>query len=138
MNFDRITPVLYLGQKIDSQELHDALVQEGITHVINLWSGNPEPIWQGPVLTLKQEDDRTPRPINQTLLGVEYAWHTQKLYVHCQWGLGRAPSMTYAILRSRGLTKDQAVDLIVTSRPKCKGNWEHYIDSIEEGLCLIE
>jgi len=137
-NYSKITPTLLLGQKIIDQTFHDSLVTEGVTHVINLWSGIPEPIWKGPVLTLEQQDDGTPRPLEQTKAGVEYASMVEQskgiLYVHCQWGLGRAPSMTYAILRSRGLSQGNARALINLERPKCVGCWEHYIPSIEKAL----
>lgn len=137
MNFDSITPTLLLGQKIDTQEFADALTKEGVTRVINLWSGKPELIWDGDYLTLQQEDDGTPRPADQVQAGIKYAAEVpsgQKLYVHCQWGLGRGPSMTYAILRSQGYPTDIATLLINTQRPRCKGNWEHYIPSIEKAL----
>lgn len=132
MNYDEIVPNLYCGQKIDSQEFNDALVQEGITHVINLWSGIREPYWKGLTLNLNQDDDGTPRPPEQTIAGIEFAKIATKLYVHCQWGMGRAPSMIYAILRSRGMTQKELIPLINLRRPiAAKGNWERYIPSIE-------
>jgi hypothetical protein len=136
MNFNVITPTLILGQKIIAPEFLEALKAAGVTRVINLWSGIPEPLWQGEVLTLKQEDDGTPRPKDQILAGIKYASEKpdEILYVHCQWGLGRAPTMTYAILRSRGMSQAEATDLINTRRPVSKGNWEHYIPSVEEAL----
>ena len=136
MNFDFITPALVVGQKIDTQELADALAAAGVTRVINLWSGIPEPLWKGDVLTLKQEDDGTPRPKDQILAAVAYAASVpegQVLYVHCQWGIGRAPAMAYAILRRRGMSREEATRLIVEKRPKAT-SWQHYIPSIEEAL----
>ena len=106
MNFNFITSTLAVGQKIDTQEFADALKAAGVTHVINLWSGITEPVWTGNVLTLKQDDDGTPRPKDQVLAGIKYASEVPEggiLYVHCQWGLGRAPTMAYAILRAWGI-----------------------------------
>lgn len=139
-NYNLIETDLLLGQKIDTQEMLDALIRDGVTHVINLWSGKPEPHWQGAVLTLSQEDDGTPRPLDQTRAGVAFAAECKrvggKLYVHCQWGLGRAPSMTYAILRSRGYTREAAITAINTARQRSAGNWEHYILSIEQAFVV--
>jgi hypothetical protein len=138
MNYDKVLNNLFIGQKIDTQELHDALVKEGVTNVINLWSGNPEPIWKGPVLTLNQEDDGTPRPIDQTRAGIAYAKEVFSsggiLYVHCQWALRRAPSLAYGILRSLGYTSSAAKELINLSRPRCNNWWDCYIPSIEAAL----
>lgn len=134
MNFSFITPTLIVGQKIITQEFADALIAAGVTHVINLWSGNPEPIWKGDVLTLKQDDDGTPRPKDQVLAGIAYARESGILYVHCQWGIGRAPAMAYAILRSRGVASWEAMKLININRPAAKGNWEHYMASVEEAM----
>jgi predicted protein tyrosine phosphatase len=137
MNFNFITPTLIVGQKIITQEFADALIAAGVTRVINLWSGNPEDIWKGDVLILKQDDDGTPRPKDQVLAGIAYAAAVpegQVLYVHCQWGLGRAPTMAYAILRSRGVGSWEAMKLININRPVAKGNWEHYMASVEEAM----
>jgi hypothetical protein len=136
VNFDFITPALAVGQKIDTQELADALEAAGVTRVINLWSGISEPFWKGDVLTLKQEDDGTPRPKDQTTAAIAYAASVPEgevLYVHCQWGIGRAPAMAYAILRSRGMSREEATRLIVEKRPKATG-WFCYIPSVEDAL----
>lgn len=140
MNFDFITPSLAVGQKIDSPELVSALLLAGVQRVINLWSGNPEPLWVGDILTLKQEDDGTSRDRDQVLAGVRYANAVPDriLYVHCQWGLGRAPAMAYAILRSRGWSRGDAQALINLKRPRAAtGGWERYIPSIEEALTQL-
>ena len=136
MNFDFVTPTLAVGQKIDTQEFADALKAAGVTHVINLWSGISEPFWKGDVLTLAQEDDGAPRSKDQVLAGVAYAAAVpegQVLYVHCQWGIARAPAMAYAILRSRGMSGEDAARLIVAKRPKATG-LGRYIPSVEEAL----
>lgn len=139
MNLDFITDQLAVGQKINSQEFADALVKLGITHVLNLFAGDKESFWRGPVRYVPQEDDGTPRTSEQISAVIQYADIVLacggKLYIHCQWGLGRAPSTCYAILRHRGMSRENAVLLICTERPQCAAwNWQQYIPSIERAL----
>lgn len=141
MNFDFIVPEIAVGQKIDSEEFADSLRAAGITRVLNLFAGDTEAFWNGPVLYLAQEDDGTPRDPEKIRAAIEYAMPVlaegseEKLYIHCQWGLGRAPSTCYAILRSMGIAGDDAAALIDRRRPRCaKWNWRQYIPSIEEAL----
>lgn len=141
MNFDFITERLAIGQKIDSEEFASALIASGVTHVVNLWS-ETEPLWSGgPVLSFlkPQEDDGTPRNVERTREVVRFAIAAfkdyRKVYVHCQWGLGRAPSMAYAILRTLEMKGPIAAALINERRPRCaEYNWEKYIPSVEEAL----
>lgn len=141
MNFDFITDCLAVGQKIDTAEFAEALQSAGITHVLNLFAGDRETFWSGPVCYLPQEDDGTPRNPEQVRAAVRYAFEVigygGKLYIHCQWGLGRAPSTCYAILRQLALSRELAVSLIKRKRPRCADwHWENYIPSIEEALSL--
>jgi protein-tyrosine phosphatase len=141
VNFDFITPEIAVGQKIDSLEFAEALRAAGISHVLNLFAGDRETFWTGPVLYLAQEDDGTPRHPEQICAAVNYALPlidegtTSKLYIHCQWGLGRAPSTCYAILRMIGISREDAASLINRRRPRCaKWGWEQYIPSIEQAI----
>lgn len=140
MNFNFVTERIAVGQKIDSQEFADALTAAGITHVINLYC-EAEPFWKGNALSFSnpQEDDGTPRDANRVRECVRYAFDVLrdggKLYVHCQWGLRRAPSTVYVILRRFGFTRDDAIRLINSTRVRASTeNWEHYIASVEAAL----
>ena len=140
MNFDFITERLAVGQKIDNQEFADALKAAGITHAVNLF-GEAEPVWAGPSLSFPspQDDDGTPRRPEVVLACVRYAFDAirdgGKVYVHCQWGIGRAPSVAYAILRRFGLTREEAAALVNAKRPRAATwGWEKYIPSIEDAL----
>jgi protein-tyrosine phosphatase len=139
VNFDFITENIAVGQKIDSQVFADALAAAGITHVLNLFSGNQETFWTGAVCYVPQEDDGSPRTHAQIARAISYAFESLrdggKLYIHCQWGLGRAPSTCYAILRRLGFTREEAIARICAKRPRCAAwNWQQYISSIEEAL----
>lgn len=143
MNFDFILPEIAVGQKINSAEFAQALRSAGITHVLNLFAGDRETFWDGPVLYLAQEDDGAARDPEQIRAAIRYALplvdegSKAKLYIHCQWGLGRAPSTCYAIMRAMGISRDDAVSLINRRRPQCaRWNWAQYIPSIEEALDL--
>lgn len=141
MNFDFITLEIAVGQKIDSHEFAEALLAAGITHVLNLFAGDQETFWTGPVLYIPQQDDGTPRDPEQIRAALRYALplmdegSNAKLYIHCQWGLGRAPSTCYAVIRGMGISREDAVALINKRRPRCANwNWEQYIPSIEQAL----
>lgn len=139
VNFDFITERIAVGQKIDTQEFADALCAAGLTHVINLHGGHEEAFWKEN-LYLPQEDDHSPRSTDQIRAGIVYAFDALakggKVYIHCQWGLGRAPSMAYAILRAFGFSQQQAITTLEFARPKCAAwTWKEYIPSIEEALC---
>jgi protein-tyrosine phosphatase len=139
MNFDFITENIAVGQKINSLEFAEALRAAGITHVLNLFAGDEETFWTGSVCYVPQEDDGTPRTREQVFAAIICAIAVfnagGKLYIHCQWGLGRAPSACYAILRKSGLSPDEAISLINRKRPRCaRWDWQQYIPSIEEAL----
>ena len=137
MNFDFITERIAVGQKIDTQGFAIALRDAGITHVINLFS--PEQFWMGETLCLAQEDDGTPRPAEHIHAAIKFAFKVLakggKLYIHCQWGIGRAPATCYAILRAFGIGEEEAIQLLETRRPRCAAwTWKQYITSIEVAL----
>lgn len=139
-NFDFLTDTLACGQKIDSEALAAALRSCGVTHVLNLWGGHGELVWDWNAEHVPQEDDGSPRTKEQVKASVSYAKHAMSqggvLYVHCQWGLGRAPSACYAILRSQGLSPEDA-SKAVNQRQAAKNyrpNWSRYVPSIEEAL----
>ena len=139
MNFDFVTERIAIGQKIESQEFAEALRAAGITHVLNLFRGDLESFWRGHVRYVPQEDDGSPRTTAQVKMAVDYAFDVLrdggKLYIHCQWGLGRSPAACYAILRHFGFSQDEAVALINKKRPRCATwNWQGYIPSIEQAL----
>jgi protein-tyrosine phosphatase len=139
MNADRILEDLYVGQKIDSESFRDELVRLGVTHVLNLFE--PETIWEGNSLYLPQEDDGSPRVAAQVRCGLDYYAEVKAakgvLYVHCQWGLGRAPAMCYALLRANGQREQEALDTVNACRrvaAKYNPHWQRYIPSIESAL----
>jgi hypothetical protein len=141
MNFDFITEQIAVGQRINSAALAKLLRDCGITHVLNLFAGDSEAFWTGDVRYVPQEDDGSPRTPEQLLAAIQYenecARSGGKLYIHCQWGLGRAPATCYAILRAHGMTMDDAVALICRQRPSCaQWTWRQYIPSIESALCF--
>lgn len=139
MNFDFIIPEIAVGQKIDSHEFAQALREAGITHVLNLFAGDQETFWDGATFYLPQEDDGTPRSVQQIHQAIAHfdcvLRRRGTLYIHCQWGLGRAPAMCYAIMRAMGISREDAAPLINRRRPRCaKWSWEQYIPSIEQAL----
>ena len=95
----------------------------------------------GPNLSFSnpQDDDGTPRNPGRVLACVRYAFDAildgGKVYIHCQWGLGRAPATAFAVLRRFGSERDEAVQLINTTRVRAATwGWERYIPSIEKAL----
>lgn len=57
----------------------------------------------------------------------------KKVYVHCQNGHGRAPTLVAALLIKQGKTTDEAIELIKSKRPSI-----HLTDTQKESLKMWE
>lgn len=147
MNISRVLDDLYVGQRPTDAQFVAELMGIGVTHVLNLL---PEPIpgcssdldfWDGPFLRIPQEDNGSPRKAEQIVQGIAYYAMVKRaggaLYIHCQFGLGRALAMTYGIMRAVGWTMNDAIRRINVCRKvaeKYEPNWTRYIASIEAAL----
>jgi hypothetical protein len=65
--------------------------------------------------------DENPPTLKQLKTGVSFIEqnirHGRKVYIHCQAGMGRAPTMAAAYLITKGFPLDKAVEMIKEGRP---------------------
>jgi dual specificity phosphatase 3 len=134
-DFNFVTQRLATGAAINDDADARALVNAGITHVVDcraefndatlLLPYGIEYLYNG------TDDDGQPKTAAwfqtsilfvQRALGHHWAAHDKhhmtRVYVHCAAGLNRGPSTLYAVLRAWGLTATQTTDLIRAARPQ--------------------
>ena len=122
MKYSQITPEIYVGSQYRSLGKH-RLERLGVTGSINLRVEFDDRI-HGLVLKdycyLPVVNGDAPT-LEQLTAGVSFIQQVLaaggKVYIHCQAGLGRAPTMAAAYFVSQGYTLAEAVRLIQKSRP---------------------
>ena len=123
MDFDQVTEHLYVGGRLEPGDWY-ILAELGITVNVNLqaeaqdrFNGTspevylwlPTPDWYGPGV---EAIDIGARFIDQMIrLG-------RKVYVHCNAGVGRAPTIAAGYLIVSSLTLEDALRVIKEKRPK--------------------
>ncbi|MGI8657568.1 MAG: protein-tyrosine phosphatase family protein [Candidatus Limnocylindria bacterium] len=108
------------------------LADEGVTHVIDLRSeASDDPaVMRSLELAWRRVpiDDRS-APTNQQLAEIN-AWldandEQPVVYVHCEGGLGRAPTIATALLMQRGFTRAEAHRFILAVRSAASPTPDH-------------
>ncbi len=123
MNWSQITDQIYVGTNFCCQMHFDAeLSAEGITADISLEAEKVDtPIGIGYYIWIPVLDHTAPT-LEQFDFGVATIEKLielgKKIYVHCQHGHGRAPTMVAAYLISAGMSADEAIGLVKTKRPE--------------------
>lgn len=120
-----VTERIALGSAVVTQEHVQALIADGVTHVLDcrLAEGG-EALYQGTTvryLANPTADDGKPKPDEWFKKGIGFvltalAVPKSRILIHCMLGVSRSPSMTYAVLRSLGHAPDDAVKLIKRAR----------------------
>ncbi len=120
--YNKITDYIYLGTNQCCQ-LHfkKELLRKGIKADISLEKERIDaPFGVDYYLWLPVKDHTAPSQ-KQLTLGVNFIANLIKnkikVYIHCQRGHGRAPTLIAAYLISKGKTVEQAVDFIKKKRP---------------------
>ena len=126
MDMTWVTGRIAVGGGIWNEENMAAVVQAGISHVIDMqieFDDTPlaEPFGVE-VLWNPIDDDFQPKPPEVFQRGVDFAVQAleaegNKLFIHCAAGVHRAPMMTLAVLCSSGWTPETARELIEKRRP---------------------
>lgn len=123
-DYDRVAPWLLLGPALDEAG-YRTLAREGVTHVLDLRSersDDPE-LMRSLALDWLQVpiDDQMPPTHEQ--LAVVSRWLDASssptppvVYIHCEGGLGRSPTLAVALLMQRGYTRAEAHRLVATAR----------------------
>ena len=140
MDLSWITDQIAVGGGIWNEAKMIDIVRAGVTHIVNMqieFDDRPlaEP-YGVKVLWNPMEDDFQPKPAAALQRGVDFVQealrHPQnRVFIHCAAGVHRAPMMTLAVLRARGVTLDDAKRLISTRRPLADFA-DVYVKSVED------
>lgn len=129
MDFNFVTARLATGAAIGSMMDVNALIAAGVGAIVDcrddfddgpLLAGNPGIAY----LWNPTADDGQVKPTSWFGRSLDFALPLLskprvKILCHCAAGVNRGPSTLFAILRSLGLSHQQAHDLIVAARPIC-------------------
>lgn len=131
MNWNWITARLAVGSRPCSVDDVQTLAADGITHILNVCNVDDVPTitpaaWSD--LGIKgylynpTADDGKPKPTSWFADSLNFALPLMagkgtRLLVHCYDGADRSASTAYAVLRALGLSKTEAVSMLITRRP---------------------
>lgn len=120
--FNRITEHIYIGNNMCCQVHFDkTLLLEGIEVDISLEEENLDQPFGVEMFVWLPVADHTAPTQEQLHFGAsvirEAVRMNKKMYVHCQNGHGRAPTMVAAYLISEGKSVNEAIELIREKRP---------------------
>ncbi len=121
-DYGRVAPWLYLGPALDAAGYRQ-LTADGVTHVLDLRDeASDDP---AVMRSLNLEWRRVPitdraAPTAEQLADIN-AWldaadEQPVVYVHCEGGLGRSPTISIALLMQRGFTRSEAHRFVLTAR----------------------
>ena len=139
MDMTWVTDRIAVGGGIWNEENMEALVQHGVTHIIDMQiEFDDRPLaerYPVEVLFNPTDDDFLPKPPELFQAGVDFALQALeepqgRIYIHCAAGVHRAPMMTLAILRVLGWSLQDAKALI-QERRYVVDFAECYVESVE-------
>jgi protein-tyrosine phosphatase len=119
------TEQIALGSVVCEPDHIRAIRRAGITHVLDCRKLEPlDTLYLGTGIIYRQYgvlDDGKPKPDEWFHQGVEFALQAlqgqrSRVLVHCRFGMSRAPSMVYAILRALGMGSEEAATRIKNAR----------------------
>lgn len=122
--FSKITDNIYLGTNLCCLEKShiQILLDLGVTAEINLEDNHQDSAPDVPIYLSLPTADKTAPSEDQLRAGVnlidQMVKLNKKIYVHCQYGHGRSPTLIAAYFISQGKSVDQAVQLIKQARPE--------------------
>jgi protein-tyrosine phosphatase len=141
--YGRVAPWLLVGPALDADGYRH-LASEGVTHVLDLRSeASDDPALMASLeLAWRQVpiDDRT-APTSDQLAEIntwlDAAPDAQPIvYVHCEGGLGRSPTIAIALLMQRGFSHAEAHRLVLGARSVAAptGDQDSWLAEIEREL----
>jgi len=146
MDMTWVTDRIAVGGGIWNEENMEALVEHGVTHIIDMQIefddrplAEPYPV---EVLFNPTDDDFLPKPPELFQAGVDFALEAldepqNRVYIHCAAGVHRAPMMTLAIMRVLGWSLQDAKALI-QERRYVVDFAECYVESVENFVKAYE
>jgi hypothetical protein len=142
-DYGRVAPWLLVGPALDSDGYRH-LAAEGVTHVLDLRSeASDDPAlmkelnlaWrQVPIADRTAPSARQLAEINAWL---DHDAEAQPIvYVHCEGGLGRSPTIAMALLMQRGFSHAEAHRLVVSARSVAAptGDQDSWLADVERDL----
>lgn len=125
LRYSHVAPGIYLGGKI-TPRVFRTFRDWGITGVVSMRTSKP-PQTPDDIETLwLPTKDWTPPSLKSFAKGVSFIQDKLAdkgaVYIHCQLGEGRGPSMAAAYLIANGMTVDEAVARLVKYRPMVHPN----------------
>jgi protein-tyrosine phosphatase len=123
--FARVAPWLIIGPALGRDAYQSLIAQEGVTHIVDLreeasdsteFMASQDIQW----LRIPIEDRQAPTVDQLTLLDqwIEPCIRGEGVvYLHCQGGLERSPTVAIALLMRQGLTLAESYRLVTVTRP---------------------
>lgn len=141
-DFGRVAPWLLVGPVLERSGYAE-LAEHGVTHILDLRSENSDDLETMRALDFAWRrvpiEDRA-APTSEQLAEIN-AWldHTAEqpvLYVHCEGGLGRSPTVAIALLMQRGFTRVEAHRFMLAARPMASPTPEQdaWLTTLEDEL----
>lgn len=125
LRYSHVAPGVYLGGKYPKSS-YRTFTDWGITGIISMRMSLSASVPIGIDLLHLPTRDWQPPSLSDLSKGVEFIRHNAEkggsVYIHCQLGEGRGPTMAAAYLISRGLTVDEAIAELVKYRPFVQPN----------------
>lgn len=122
LHISQITPEIFVGPLVEGVG-KDQLKELGIRYSINMqaeFDDSTHGLALDNYLYLPTIDWEAPS-LDHLYQGVEFIQNAVddggKVYIHCMGGLGRSPAMAAAYFISKGMTLEEALDLLVQGRP---------------------
>lgn len=121
LNNNQITENIWIGNNMCCMVHSKELMALGFDADIDLEEDRPEEPPHTKIYLWLPTTDHTPPSQDQLRTGVatitELVKRNLKIYVHCQNGHGRAPTLVAAYLTTQGKSVDEAVEYIKLKRP---------------------
>lgn len=123
-DFSQVGEYVFLGTNLCclTRSHIQILLDIGITAEIDLEHERQDAAPDMPVYLWLPVPDKTAPAPEQFMAGVslidQMVKRGKKVYVHCQYGHGRSPTLVAAYFISQGKTVDEAIDTVVKARPE--------------------
>lgn len=120
--YNYITDGIYIGTNLCCQiHFSEELLKKGVSADISLEAEKVDSPFGVEYYLWLPVVDETPPSMGQFAVGVEMLKKLidldVKIYVHCQHGHGRAPSLVAAYLIAQGKSVNEAINIIENKRP---------------------
>lgn len=139
LNFNWITPQLAMGGKFPTEAAEHLAKDLGITHIVDVRveERDDEHTLREHGITLLHLPTQDAYAVSQTMLDDGVSWineqlaHDAKVYIHCQYGIGRSALLLCCVLVSMGYTPSAALHLAKQGRAQVAPNQEQ-LDALIE------